>query len=341
MYRHVDILNRAGIPASIVHDVSEFRCTWFENSTQVAQLPLEATDRDVLVIPETWSGLLTSLAPGIPKVSFNQNAFYATQRYSLRDHPYLVAKDLLASMTVSEQNLELLEYVFPRTKFRRVRLSIDQTMFHLPDEPPGRRIAYMTRKRAAESNMVLDILRARDVLREWDVVVIDRLNESGVARTLRSASLFLSFSQYEGLPLSPLEALASGCAVIGYTGFGAREYFETLGAVEVQDGDFVSFAHEVEAWIRKFEADEEWPAAKSRSERCLVAYSPEGEAEDVLAFWTEVLSQMPESRGTTCTIAKRDIRKGSWQLILRHSAPMLRAGFGKVLGVVTSPSLDR
>ena len=35
VYRHVDILNEAGIPAAVLHCRAGFRCTWFENQTRV------------------------------------------------------------------------------------------------------------------------------------------------------------------------------------------------------------------------------------------------------------------------------------------------------------------
>jgi len=46
-----------------------------------------------------------------------------------------------------------------------------------------------------------------------------------VADILRSSRVFLSFSQREGFGLPPLEALACGCAVVGYHGFGGRALF--------------------------------------------------------------------------------------------------------------------
>lgn len=132
IYRHVDILNEAGIPASVVHDLPNFRCDWFENSTKVASLPLQVSDSDVLVFPEVMNSLLTSLAPDIPKVSLVQGAFIALQLADPQcDHPYLTAKDLLGCTAVSQQNLELLEYAFPGKKFQRIHLSIDPAMFHL------------------------------------------------------------------------------------------------------------------------------------------------------------------------------------------------------------------
>ena len=38
-YRHVDILNEAGIPAAVLHRRAGFRCTWFENHTRVVGEP--------------------------------------------------------------------------------------------------------------------------------------------------------------------------------------------------------------------------------------------------------------------------------------------------------------
>jgi hypothetical protein len=336
-YRHVDILNEASIPARIVHGKRNFRCTWFENSSNVVSLPLEVVDTDVLVLPEHWNSLLGSLAPGVPKVSFNQSAFYGLQGYSVNEHPYATSKDLLATLTVSEQNLHLLEYFFPQNRFDRVHLSVDHSVFHLPDEPPGRRIAYMTQKRPDECRMVIDSLTSRGVLKGWEIVPIEGIPQAEVADTLRSTSLFLSFlSQHEGCALSPLEALACGCSVIGYTGFGAREYFEPLGGITVTDGDVVSFAEEVTNWVENFDAGEHWVAARSISESCLKIYSPEQEAADVVSFWRNIQSEMPRSRGVRYTLSRKDVRKGSLRSLIRRSTPYVQAGIRELRAVPRS-----
>jgi hypothetical protein len=38
MYRHVDILNQAGLQAYMLHPNPPFRCTWFENDTPIRYL---------------------------------------------------------------------------------------------------------------------------------------------------------------------------------------------------------------------------------------------------------------------------------------------------------------
>ena len=45
-----------------------------------------------------------------------------------------------------------------------------------------------------------------------------------MARVFGESALFLSLSRFESLGLTTLEALASGCIVAGFTGFGGRDY---------------------------------------------------------------------------------------------------------------------
>ena len=75
-YRLVDTLNRAGIPAKVVHRDIGFRCKWFKNSTPIVYAGQTiANPSDLIVIPEELIGLVPTLSPGVPKIVFNQNAY--------------------------------------------------------------------------------------------------------------------------------------------------------------------------------------------------------------------------------------------------------------------------
>src|SRR3954468_13606786 len=75
IYRSVDLLNAAGIPAAVVRAGKGFRCQWFENDTAVVYPPLRIGRRDVLVLPEYLYFRRPGLAPGVRKVIFHQNAY--------------------------------------------------------------------------------------------------------------------------------------------------------------------------------------------------------------------------------------------------------------------------
>jgi glycosyltransferase involved in cell wall biosynthesis len=59
---------------------------------------------------------------------------------------------------------------------------------------------------------------------------------------MRESLVFASMSCLEGLGLPPLEAMASGCLVCGFDGWGGREYARIENGLWVPDGDLESFA---------------------------------------------------------------------------------------------------
>lgn len=117
-----------------------------------------------------------------------------------------------------------------------LRPGIDLTLFH----PAGRdddgaplaahtvRIAWMPRKNKALAGQIQEMFMARRALHgapghvEW--VSIHQLPQEAVARTLRTCHIFLATGFPEGCPLPPLEAMASGCLVVGFGGFGGWDY---------------------------------------------------------------------------------------------------------------------
>ena len=78
-----------------------------------------------------------------------------------------------------------------------------------------------------------------DPLADFRIRPIVNLDETGVAACLRESLIFLSLGQHEGLPLPPAEAMACGAIVVGYDGFGGREYMRPeFGFLSLQGTDW-------------------------------------------------------------------------------------------------------
>ena len=91
--------------------------------------------------------------------------------------------------------------------------------------------------------------------------------------------------------MSPLEAVLSGAAVVGYTGQGAREYFKKPNLVAVQNGDFKKFILKVSQAIKAFESGLLETAAFEKGRKLLVTkYELENELWHLKAFvkWVEM-----------------------------------------------------
>ena len=113
----------------------------------------------------------------------------------------------------------------------------------------------MPRKLGYHARLVTFALR-QHLPEAWEIVPIDGMDEAAVARTLAASRIFLSFSEFEGLPLPPLEAALAGNLVIGYTGQGASEYWDAPNFQEIHQGDIQSFVGAAIAAARRFDAGE-------------------------------------------------------------------------------------
>jgi glycosyltransferase involved in cell wall biosynthesis len=286
-YQVVDALNRAGIDALVVHRRPGFRCTWFENVTLVASLDeLRVDQHDVLVVPEEWMGFIPELPSEIPKIVFHQNAYttfsWGLDAASTRD--ILTRPDVKRVVVVSDDNGAYLRYAFRAVDVRRIHYTIDPSLFRFtPLLNKKRQLAYMPRRRAQDSRDVLSLLRCRDAFDGWSVVSIDRMHEAEVAAHLRESAIFLSFSQREGLPLPPAEAMACGCLVIGFHGFGGRDFGDH--GIWIPEGDVVAYAQIVEDVLTRWDRDvEQYRAlAEQASTHVRETYCAENTQRDVLS----------------------------------------------------------
>ena len=232
IYRHVDMLNSIGIPAAVIHHRSGFACTWFNHQTKImAVAEIALSPADILVVPEFYGSSLHEFPVGPRLIIFNQNTYrtFTSLGAATAWRRYADIQGLAAIMVVSRDNEEYARYAFPAARVARIRNSVDGQIFH-PTTAAGRRVGIMPRRRSADCQQVLELLKIRGCLDDWDIVRIDGRPEKETAEALQSCSIFLSFSEQEGFGMPPAEAMACGCYVVGFTGLAGREFFNRISA---------------------------------------------------------------------------------------------------------------
>ena len=296
IYRHVDALNAAGIPAAVIHDRRGYRCRWFANDTRVhSPDQIALGPDDVLVVPECYGPGLGALPAGIRTVIFNQGAYHTFDLIPFEatgaGAPYTGIDRLAGLLTVSRDSADLLRFAFPELTVHLARLVIDAAVFHPAPHEAKPRIAYLTHRRDGEREQLLHMLRSRGVLDGWELVPIAGRTERETAEIMRSSAIFLSLSEREGFGLPPAEAMASGCYVIGYPGQGGREYFDPRYCAPIPDGDLLAFATAVAGACVGYRADPGALATLGRaaSKAVLDRYSARGLAGDLLAFYRPII----------------------------------------------------
>lgn len=187
---------------------------------------------DVYLVPEGWpNALAPGLSAGARCLVYCQNWAYLWNGL-----PEGVGWDRLpvTFLAVSDPVARFLEAA-TGTLPPILRPAIEPARFFPPPAKPALgpvRVGYMPRKNKALAAMIRRLAEARAgrVGLAYEFIPIEGLPPDGVAEALRGCHVFLATGFPEGCPLPPLEALACGCVVAGFAGFGGFDYLRQAGA---------------------------------------------------------------------------------------------------------------
>jgi glycosyltransferase involved in cell wall biosynthesis len=153
----------------------------------------------------------------------------------------------------------------------------------------GREVLIMNRKRLVETKYLMDELPRR-LPAGWSLTNLTGMTNAGVERAMKRASIFISLSFEEGLGLPPLEAMARGCYVVGYTGAAGDEFMQPEWCTVIPDGDITGLLTSVVETAARLDADPSClqDAVRRGQEVVQQQYAP----EVVRETWTAALEML-------------------------------------------------
>jgi hypothetical protein len=246
-YDMVRSLVRAGYDAALWLPRRLRAGDWrYEEAPMVYGSTLDLTIDDLLVVSEVGIRPGGDPAPGARKVIYNQNHFNTLGAWAAPGAPYSDWTPAPAIWTVSREAAAVLRSLTDRDDVRLIQPRTDFSLFAPRGKQPGS-VALMPRKRPQQAELLTRLLldRFADSGTELDLRIIDGLSREKVAATLATSVTFIALGQREGLGLPVVEALASGCHVIGYSGGGGRELFDAPSAVLIKDDCMTDLAEAV------------------------------------------------------------------------------------------------
>jgi glycosyltransferase involved in cell wall biosynthesis len=275
---------------AVVFEQNEKRPAWFPSTAPiVGQNIFNPRADQIYVLPEDQPRILANfkLFPQ-RKIIYSQNHFYSAlgigEAASYTD--YGITHILCSSKTIYAharlRHPSLRAYVIPCV--------VDTHLFK-PAPVKQNTIAFMPRKRRVEATYIRDMFRfAHPQFRDWAWQELSDKSESEIASALGEAKVFLSLSRLEGFGLTPLEAMAAGCIVAGFTGIGGREYVNDHNGFWASEDDFpMCIEHlkkAVELSLDTGKARADYVAACRET---LSVYTPQVFANAVKKSWAEIL----------------------------------------------------
>lgn len=112
-------------------------------------------------------------------------------------------------------------------------------------------IACMPAKRSFEAKLIEYLFRIRfPELASVRWTMIDGVRHRQALEHLREAEYFLALPRFEGFGLPPLEAMAAGCVVVGFTGSGVRDYATAENGFWLPEDDVEGIVEKLGAAVR-------------------------------------------------------------------------------------------
>ncbi|PLZ03125.1 hypothetical protein CY652_07415 [Burkholderia sp. WAC0059] len=283
---HVTALQSMGFPATMLHTGRGEAPMLPPGSTPILDANPKADDW--LVIPENDARLF-EYAKSLPcrVVVHNQNSFY-----------YFNVLAGLKSLDSAKFGHMICPSYGNAAVVRQSGYagSISVVPPFIPDyfRPAAKqlKIAYSPRKLPVESGAVRGLFAARhpefaDV--PW--VEIAKMSRAQVAGVLGECAIYAAFSNLEAISLSVLEAMRSGCIVVGDHGGAGHDYAQAENGIWVEADEIVGFAEGLARAIECFARE----GAQSSYARAATAksleYGEDAFREGLRAFWAARLTR--------------------------------------------------
>ena len=321
LYRLVDVLNRNNFNAAIIHKNKNFRVNWFENSTNISYFPAlfnkveqlnkkknwknkikylikskfgnnNLPEKDsIIIFPEVYGPYIHTIVSN-RIIIFNQNCYYTYDNFpkykKINIHPYQY-KNVIGTLVVSQDSLNYLKYAYEADSIYRIHLGISDAFSYNANKE--KTIAFMPRKLSEDSSQIFHILNNKLTNLGWNFISINNKSEKEVAAILNKAAIFLSFNYNEGFGLPPVEAMKSGCYVIGYGGNGGNEYFKEEFSSKIVDRDIISFVKEIESTCVTFNENSNYIIEKGKKAHDFITknYNLINEENDIVYSFNQIL----------------------------------------------------
>ena len=252
--QHLTALNKMGFNARVFYSSRDEGWRQFTVPVTLPGPPLG--ERDIFVAGEDQKVIFQGLryAPCI-KILHNQNPFYTFDGFE--DVEAVNAYPFHHVLLISDFCGDVLKKMGVRHPMSRVRPPVPA--FFKP-KPKKLQIAYSPRKRGPEGTFLSALFKVRFPQYAhvpW-VPLIGMSREMG-ATIMGETAIYAGLAQLESLGLMNLEAMASGCHVVGYVGLGGVEYVTPQNGDWIEDGDHESYVQKLGEACQLFESGAENP----------------------------------------------------------------------------------
>ena len=285
---HIAALNRVGFNAKVYYVGPPDGFANFTVPAVRAGAPL--LPDDIIVVGEDHKPLLQQLkSMSCIRVLHNQNPYYTFAGFDSATD--LISYPLARVIVPSTFCAERLKAMGMTQPISRVRPAVPD--YFAPAEK-RLQIAFSPRKRMIEALYLKGYFGARvPEYAHVPWVALNNMTRADCAQAMAQSSVYAAMPHLESLGLMNLEAMASGCHVVGYTGHGGAEYATPANGDWIAEGDHDAFVEKLRDALKLYESQQ--PNPKIAAGRATAAqFSQVGFESELRDAWRAIMGDRAE-----------------------------------------------
>lgn len=238
LYHHVDMLQRNGIEATVLHEKKGRRLRWMKSEPSLVSANFGSVcpqPDDVLVVPELWADNEMLRKMKCRRLVFVQGSFLmlhqlrsAIDYQTLGFEHAIVTQPHIQSIVEKHFNVEasvIPAFVAPQFFLDpQAILSQPRTRQILTYPKSGYQAAGLPDYDIVTRFLKRKLANHSASRNEWSLVELKNKTHQEVAELMQSSALFVNVNSLEGFNVTVPEAMAGGCIPICYDAIGGRDY---------------------------------------------------------------------------------------------------------------------
>jgi len=263
----------------------------FNDGTSTLAQNLKLSGEDYLFIPEGFPDIMKkTMNTSCKRIVLAQSWFYILNALGHERWQDFGISDVVA---ISDSIIEYLNAVMPGLNIRKLNQGIDRETFKVPEKKTNKypMVGYLSTRGPENRLKVMNIIkmfqRLYPHLRFIRFIDLQSNTREEFAEKISQTSINLVTDPIAGFGTSPLESMACGSHVVGWSAFGMKEFANFNGSESngfwVQNEDIFQAAEMLGVALDKLLlGDLDAPEIQETYEKTLAKYTVEGEKKEFL-----------------------------------------------------------
>lgn len=272
----------------------------FNDGTKQKKEILNVNPEDFLIIPEGFPNIMeTTIKLPCKRIVLAQSWYYILNGMQIgQKWQNFNIKDVF---TVSDGIVEYLNATMPGLSIKKYSQSVNREIFKKPKDITGKSpiVAFMPGRSYDAQIKTINVIKTFYAFfpqYKWiRFVELKNLSKNEFAERLSEAAFVLYTDEIAGFGTLPLEAMACGAHVVGWTPLGSKEYMSENNGFWTTNGDIFKLAELLGFAIEKYLTNQlDAPEVSEAYENTLSNYTQEKETEQL----TNIINEYKNERIT-------------------------------------------